>query len=417
MEKIFLNTIFKEKNHYYLNLKESTVKSIAIKLNSKLKSKLKIFVIDLNRNGWIGPYQNLNNSNLPKITDRIKSNDILLELIQDENEQLINPFIDILYFDNSSKRSSNLFKKKRKPTTLKRNHRRNILLCGYWPPSNECIRPFSRNQELNPEGWIGQNWEGSGFDVVSYFPTFSPADCNNCGQGNGNLQVDYQLTSEDWWNIVDSIQPIAIITFSRGSIDNTWELEWNYYNSLNWVDDFTTPYQPTPTPPDSILAADSARFSNLPMDSIVSNIYFSNLDLYPFIDYNLGAGNYLSEFIGYHGVWYRDLNNGDTLNMNGDCLLAGHIHVGGLIPWDTAFEAAKISLQTVINKLNDLLPILGDINMDGTISILDIFLLISFLSGEYNFNQIENHNADINFDSRTDIFDLLILSDNLVLGR
>ena len=55
--------------------------------------------------------------------------------------------------------------------------------------------------------------------------------------------------------------------------------------------------------------------------------------------------------------------------------------------------------------------------MDGAISILDIFLLISFLSGDYNFTEIENHNSDINFDSRTDIFDLLILSDNLVLGR
>ena len=165
--KDFTKYKFQGKNHYYLNLKESTEKSIAIKLNNKLESTLKIFVIDLNRNGWIGPYQNLNNLSLPKITDRIKSDNILLELIQDENEQLINPFIDILYFDNSSKKNTKSLKKKNKRTTLKRNHRRNILLCGYWPPSNECIRPFSRNQELNTGGWIGQNREGSGFDVVS----------------------------------------------------------------------------------------------------------------------------------------------------------------------------------------------------------------------------------------------------------
>ena len=110
--KDFSKYKFQGKNHYYLNLKETTEKSIAIKLNNKLESKLKIFVIDLNRNGWIGPYQNLNNLNLPKITDRIKSDNILLELIQDENEQLINPFIDILYFDNSSKKSIKSFKKK-----------------------------------------------------------------------------------------------------------------------------------------------------------------------------------------------------------------------------------------------------------------------------------------------------------------
>ena len=94
--KDFTKYKFQGKNHYYLNLKESTEKSIAIKLNNKLESKLKIFIIDLNRNGWIGPYQNLNNLNFPKITDRIKSNNILLELIQDENEQLINP-LSIFY--------------------------------------------------------------------------------------------------------------------------------------------------------------------------------------------------------------------------------------------------------------------------------------------------------------------------------
>ena len=103
---------FQRKNHYYLNLIESTEKSLAIKLNNKLESKLKIFVIDLNRNGWIDPYQNLKNLNLPKITDRINSNNILLELILDDNEKLINPFIDILYFDNPSKKSIEIFKKK-----------------------------------------------------------------------------------------------------------------------------------------------------------------------------------------------------------------------------------------------------------------------------------------------------------------
>ena len=100
-EKDFSKYNFKGKNYFYLNLKEINEKSIAIKLNNKLESKIKIFILDLNRNGWIGPYQNLYNLNLPKITDRIKSDNILLELIQDENEPLINPFIDILYFDSS----------------------------------------------------------------------------------------------------------------------------------------------------------------------------------------------------------------------------------------------------------------------------------------------------------------------------
>ena len=58
-----------------------------------------------------------------------------------------------------------------------------ILLLGYWPPSNEAVRRFSRNPLLNPEGWIGENWEESGYDIISYFPSFLPPDCMNCGQG------------------------------------------------------------------------------------------------------------------------------------------------------------------------------------------------------------------------------------------
>ena len=65
-----------------------------------------------------------------------------------------------------------------------------IMLTGYWPPTNEMVRHFSQDSELNPEGWQGENWEGLGYDVVSFFPQFEPADCNDCGQGYGDLEVD-----------------------------------------------------------------------------------------------------------------------------------------------------------------------------------------------------------------------------------
>ena len=83
------------------------------------------------------------------------------------------------------------------------------ILLGYWPPSNEAVRRFSTNPLLNPEGWIGENWEESGYDIISYFPSFLPPDCMNCGQGNGDFEVDYQDFSEDWWNVVDTISPAA----------------------------------------------------------------------------------------------------------------------------------------------------------------------------------------------------------------
>ena len=37
-----------------------------------------------------------------------------------------------------------------------------ILLTGYWPPTNEMIRHFSQNQNLNSEGWQGENQQEEG---------------------------------------------------------------------------------------------------------------------------------------------------------------------------------------------------------------------------------------------------------------
>ena len=30
----------------------------------------------------------------------------------------------------------------------------------------------------------------------------------------------------------------------------SWELEMNTYNRFSWISDYSTPFQPTPTPPD-----------------------------------------------------------------------------------------------------------------------------------------------------------------------
>ena len=416
-EESFFRYNENEKKYYFLKIQFNAVQILQFEFNkSNINNKIKIFIIDLNREGWVGPYSNINKEYyLPHYTDRIKSSDIIIEIVMDSKNNFKNPFAKII---NPESKKIKLKKEKKTKYFLKsntRNHRRKILLCGYWPPSNECIRPFSKNIDLNPEGWIGQNWEESGFDIVSYFPTFEDPDCNSCGQGNGDFEVDYQDTSEDWWNIVDSINPVAIITFSRGMMLNQWELEAKYVNYIQWVDDFTAPFQPTPAPPDSTLPIDSARFSNLPMDSIVSQIFASELDLYPFIDEASGAGNYLSEFMGYHGVWYKNLFDFDP-NPLTSCYIAGHIHVGGQVDWETGFEGAKISLREVIKKLNEILPVSGDLNQDGVLSILDFYLLITVLSGDYELNDIEFHIADVNFDSKVDIFDLIIISDTLTLA-
>ena len=68
-----------------------------------------------------------------------------------------------------------------------------IVVTGFWPPTNEMIRHFSQNLDLNPEGRIGDDWEGRGYDIVSFFPEFSDPECDNCGQGYGDLEVDLSL--------------------------------------------------------------------------------------------------------------------------------------------------------------------------------------------------------------------------------
>jgi len=376
-------------------------------LNSDLEDGTTLFFIDKETNGWVGPYTNMSFHQADTITTGLmRTRNVLIELSVQSNTALKNPIRSIIHpKEEPIEERTNFYQRN---GTRQGNNK--ILLCGYWPPSNEGIRPFSQNHLLNPNGWIGENWENRGFDIVSYFPIFPDPDCESCGQGAGDLEVDYQDTSEDWWNIVDSINPIAIITFSRGYIDHSWELEWQYFNYFYWTADFTYPYYPTPTPPDSTVPVNTRRYSSLPMDSIVSKIDSSGLGLMPYIDYTLGAGSYLSEFMGYHGVWQKAKM--DSMNM--PCIVAGHVHVGGLIDWDTARQAVEITVREVIKVVDQYQSLPGDINKDGVISILDILQIVGYLIWDLYLDENELGRADVNFDESVDVFDLMLIS-NIIL--
>jgi len=375
--------------------------------NSDLEDSSTLFFIDKETNGWVGPYTNKSFPRADTITTGLmRTRNVLIELSTQNNITPKNPISSIIH----PKEEPIVERTQFYQINSNRQGNNKILLCGYWPPSNEGIRPFSQNPLLNPNGWIGENWEDRGFDIVSYFPIFSDPDCESCGQGTGDLEVDYQDTSEDWWNIVDSINPIAIITFSRGYIDHSWELEWQYFNYFYWTADFTYPYYPTPAPPDSTVPVNTRRYSSLPMDSIVSKIDSSGLGLMPYIDYTQGAGAYLSEFMGYHGVWQKAKM--DSMNM--PCIVAGHVHVGGLIDWDTARQAVEITVREVIKVVDQYQNLPGDINKDGVISELDILQIVGYLIWNLNLDENELERADVNFDESVDIFDLMLIS-NIIL--
>lgn len=228
-----------------------------------------------------------------------------------------------------------------------------IMLTGYWPPTNEMLREFSDDLVQNPGGWIGADWEGRGYDVYSYFPEFDPPDCGQCGQGMGDLEVDYQDTSADFWALADALQPVAVVTFSRGFNDSSWEVEMNQYNRPNWIPDFTPPLQPTPVPPDASVPAWHLRPSNLPAQEIVDAVdMIPGVD--PYICFSGGGGGYLSEFIAYHGVWYRDLH--DQPSDPAWAVAGGHVHVGAQLTVGRARAAAKETLRQVMDYVDQVLP-------------------------------------------------------------
>lgn len=229
---------------------------------------------------------------------------------------------------------------------------RNIMLTGYWPQTNEMIRRFSNNSVQNPAGWIGRDWEGRGYDVYSFFPEFP----KGLGRGVGDLEVDYQDTSEDFWRLTDEIDPLAIITFSRGSrsIQPRWEIEWRQRNLSTWIDDFEAPFQPTPSPPDASVPAGTIRFSSLPMEDIRDNINAAGIGVDAFIDQRGFGGRFVSEFIAYHGTWYHDLHADPTDPAWN--IAAGHVHVSFPMDLGPAIQATDITLRTLTDYLDTRVP-------------------------------------------------------------
>ncbi len=236
-----------------------------------------------------------------------------------------------------------------------------VVLMGYWPPSNEMLRPFSTDPEQNPDGWVGENWRGLGFDVYAFFPEFPPdGDPTNdpigspgsVGADGSDLQVDYQDTSADFWSILDAYQPHIVITHSRGGAIG-WELEsieGGHGNAgpdpaLDWISDGygadTRPTQAT-VDPRSWAAMNTYRnrhaSSLLPLDTVQAAAAALGLTT---VEIDAGtSGNYLSGFLGLHGIVYAQTTP--------HAVAGGHIHVGTSVSVDDARALTDASLEAVL---------------------------------------------------------------------
>ena len=248
----------------------------------------------------------------------------------------------------------------------------NIVLVGYWPPSNEMLRQFSTSPDLNPGGWMGQNWNGLGHDVHAFFPEFPP-DGNPfndsfgspgfIGSPESDFRVDYQDTSADFWDVMDTLNPRGIITFSWGGSDNRWEIErvegGHFGGStppFDWEGDRNGESSPTqetidPRSWDAISTyRDGNRLqSQLPVDDIVSATSALGLaDV--FVDETGTSGNYLSGFLGLHGLYYNSLHNDPNDPFRN--IAAGHIHVGSGLSDADARLLSEVTLNRTLLHIN-----------------------------------------------------------------
>jgi len=242
---------------------------------------------------------------------------------------------------------------------------KNVVLMGYWPPTNEMLRPWSTNPRQNPGRWVGENWEGYGFDVYSFFPEFPPdgdpsndsiGDDGAVGSPRFDLRVDYQATSADFWRLVDTYQPVILLTTSRGG-GIGWEIEalegghgegnaggpaFDWSSDQHGAVQFPTQETIEARSWDAISTHRQGRTlpSQLPMDEILAaaeELGLTNVEIN-----NGTSGNFLSGFLGLHGLYYNQIAPHNVA--------AGHIHVGFGLPVGDASALIERTLHVVLQQ-------------------------------------------------------------------
>ena len=129
------------------------------------------------------------------------------------------------------------------------------------------------------------------------------------------------------------------------------------------------------------------------------------------IDYEGHLGAFLSEFMGFHGIWYKDLHQYNDIDP---CFSAGHIHVGSQVPIDIAKQGTEESIRVLINYLNQFIYTLGDLNSDELVDILDIILIVNSILGTIDLSPLQFLAADLNENGLINVLDIIQLV-NLIL--
>lgn len=222
---------------------------------------------------------------------------------------------------------------------------KNVLLTGYWPPTNKIMR------ELSPkagEQWQGKNWRGLGYDVYAYFPENTEG---TGGIGEGDFRVDFAAVYNDFMRITQELKPVAILSLGLG--DGPWELERVYHPVFaQWFATGKIPSQVGEKIRYSIPASLSQRItrrSTLPLEKIKQAVAaLGENGLTPWIDETDGAGTYVCAFTGYLESWYQSQHSDPSDPAHTKA--AGFIHVKGSEA--QAKASMEASLEALIRSLD-----------------------------------------------------------------
>ena len=82
--------------------------------------------------------------------------------------------------------------------------------------------------------------------------------------------------------------------------------------------------------------------------------------------------------------------------------------------WDTAIEAAEVSIRTLIGYIDQFMILPGDCNGDGEVNILDVVALVGVILGNSELTPSQTEAADMDGNGLLNILDIIALV-NLIL--
>ncbi len=223
--------------------------------------------------------------------------------------------------------------------------RRNVVLTGYWPVTNEMLREFCDDPVVNPDGWKGKNWKSMGYDVYAFFPIF-PVNPYLNPKGDGVLEVDYQDTFADFETIVAKYKPIAIICYGMGQ--GPWEIERRAVVRDWWSPDYLEPKYPDEKSLADMASAGKIYLTTLPAEQIELAVNGAGLGVKAWIDEEGDPGDFLCNYIACLAMGYQKrYENRSKANY---CISAGFIHVGPGVSLEQARKAQELTLEAVLRS-------------------------------------------------------------------